>query len=205
MDILDALSTAADKAVDGLSAFYKKATMGAQPIVDRLMQQPKPYTYRQYLSDLEREIGAPKNMLIGLVMAESRGYQGGDSFPVSNKGGVGIAQHTKIFQDQMQKMGMGDYNPNDPIQAIARTATYLKRDFNRFKDWGMTLAAYNAGRQRMLNSGSVANAPTETRNYVEYINHVIRTGAAPRGKEPSKALNELLDSPVQALMERKWK
>jgi hypothetical protein len=59
-------------------------------------------------------------------------------------------------------------DPSDPMQNIDGAARYLKRQYDTFGEWGLALAAYNAGPGAVKKYGGVPPFE-ETRNYVAKI------------------------------------
>lgn len=68
----------------------------------------------------------------------------------------------------------------DPVKSTKAAAKYLKRLHNRFGDWLLAIAAYNAGETRVHQAINLSNGnrdfwevsrflPTETRNYVPRV------------------------------------
>lgn len=79
----------------------------------------------------------------------------------------------------------GLLDPFDPVQALPRSAEFLRELRDRFGNWGLAAAAYNAGPNRVQNwlDGS-GGLPWETRNYVESITgHPAEDWAAARKGE----------------------
>jgi len=64
----------------------------------------------------------------------------------------------------------GLFDPFDPVQALPKSAEFLRELRNRFGNLGLAAAAYNAGPQRVRDwlAGS-RSLPAETRNYVMAI------------------------------------
>lgn len=77
----------------------------------------------------------PPNLLAALVKHES----GGDQNAISSAGAIGL---TQLMPGTAQALGV---DPYDPWQNLVGGATYLKQMFDRFGDWALALAAYNAG------------------------------------------------------------
>jgi soluble lytic murein transglycosylase-like protein len=64
---------------------------------------------------------------------------------------------------------LGVRDPFDPVQNVSAGARYLKQLLDRYKsNLRLTLAAYNAGPQRVEPGGDVPSIP-ETRAYVQAI------------------------------------
>lgn len=64
----------------------------------------------------------------------------------------------------------GLLDPFDPVQALPRSADYLRELRDKFGNWGLAAAAYNAGPNRVQAwLDGQGGLPFETRNYVEAI------------------------------------
>lgn len=81
----------------------------------------------------------------------------------SPKGAQGLAQ---IMPATAKELGIND--SFDPGQNIWGAAWYLKRMYQRFEDWELALAAYNAGPKRVGRCMCIPNI-SETVNYVVKI------------------------------------
>jgi hypothetical protein len=108
----------------------------------------------------------PVPFFIHLLFQESRFMPG----VVSSAGAEGIAQ---FMPETSTSVGLD--NPFDPVQAIPAAARLLRNLAQRFGNFGLAAAAYNAGPKRiqdwLANKGRL---PHETQGYVRTI-----TGRAP--------------------------
>jgi soluble lytic murein transglycosylase-like protein len=59
-------------------------------------------------------------------------------------------------------------DPNDPAQNLEGGARYLRAQYERFRDWRLALAAYNAGPEAVVQHGGVPPF-RETRTYVARV------------------------------------
>lgn len=82
-----------------------------------------------------RRHNIPEDLFLRLVHQES-GWNPG---AVSHAGARGLAQ---LMPDTARLLGV---NPDDPRQNLEGGARYLRMMFDRFGDWRLALAAYNAG------------------------------------------------------------
>lgn len=82
-----------------------------------------------------RRHGVPEDLFLRLVQQES----GWNPNAVSHKGATGLAQ---LMPDTARRLGV---NPTDPHQNLEGGARYLRMMYDRFGDWKLALAAYNAG------------------------------------------------------------
>lgn len=100
----------------------------------------------------------PEDLFLRLVQQES----GWNPTAVSHKGALGLAQ---LMPDIANRLGV---DPNDPYQNLDGGARYLSRQFRKFKDWRLALAAYNAGPEAVREHGGVPPF-AETEDYVRKI------------------------------------
>jgi soluble lytic murein transglycosylase-like protein len=116
-----------------------------------------------------------------LVQAVIRRESGGKACAVSPKGAQGLMQLMPATQSDL-----GVRDPFDPAQNINGGARYLKQLLDRYKsDLRLTLAAYNAGPQRVEPGGDVPAIP-ETRAYVQAIMRELQAVDEPtKSDEPT--------------------
>ena len=105
-----------------------------------------------------RRHGVPEDLFLRLVQQES----GWNSGAVSNKGATGLAQ---LMPETAARLGV---NPGDPQENLDGGARYLRMMYDRFGDWKLALAAYNAGPEAVEKYGGVPPY-AETANYVRSI------------------------------------
>lgn len=108
---------------------------------------------------LEKEYGIPSGMYRDLIM---KGERSGPQ-SVSPKGAIGYAQ---LMPGTARDMGVE--NVWDPEQNLRGGAKYLKTQYDRFKDWRLGAAAYNAGPENVKKAGGVPDFP-ETKAYLERV------------------------------------
>ena len=108
--------------------------------------------------------GVPSDFLLRLLKRES----GLNPLAVSPKGALGIAQ---FMPGTAAERGLND--PFDPVQAIPKAAELLRDLRQRYGDWALAAAAYNAGPGRVdaWLLGRV-ELPRETVDYVAHITGV---------------------------------
>ncbi len=114
--------------------------------------------YLEVAKAAARKHGIPEDLFLRLVQQES-GWNPG---AVSNKGATGLAQ---LMPATAAHLGV---DPNDPGQNLDGGARYLRMMFDRFGDWRLAVAAYNAGPQAVEKHGGIPPY-TETKNYVVAI------------------------------------
>ncbi len=105
-----------------------------------------------------RKHGVPEEMFLRLVQQES-GWNPG---AVSPKGATGLAQ---LMPDTARLVGA---DINDPQANLEGGARYLKMMYDRFGNWKLALAAYNAGPLAVQKHNGVPPYE-ETQNYVAVI------------------------------------
>ena len=105
-----------------------------------------------------RRYGVPEDLFLRLVQQES----GWNSGAVSNKGATGLAQ---LMPETASRLGVDETDPHDNLDGGAR---YLRMMYDRFGDWRLALAAYNAGPEAVEKYGGVPPF-AETTAYVRRI------------------------------------
>jgi cell wall-associated NlpC family hydrolase len=104
------------------------------------------------------EYGIPRGIFYGLVSAESGGR-------VDARSPVGAYGPTQLMPDTAKGLGV---NPRDPFQNLRGGAKYLKQQYDKFGNWRLALAAYNAGPGNVQKYGGIPPF-AETRAYVKRI------------------------------------
>ncbi|WP_243149818.1 lytic transglycosylase domain-containing protein [Thermaerobacter sp. PB12/4term] len=117
-----------------------------------------------------RRHGLDPALLRAVIQAES----GWNPAARSPAGAVGLMQ---LMPATARELGVTD--PLDPVQNLEAGARYLRRQFDRFGDWRLALAAYNAGPEAVEAHGGVPPF-AETRAYVEKVLRLWATQAARR-------------------------
>ena len=102
--------------------------------------------------------GIPEDLFLRLVQKES----GWNPQAVSPKGATGLAQ---LMPDTAARLGV---DPTDPVDNLYGGARYLRMMYDRFGDWRLALAAYNAGPLAVEKHKGVPPY-AETENYVKAI------------------------------------
>jgi soluble lytic murein transglycosylase-like protein len=101
----------------------------------------------------------PREIFLSLVQQES-------SFnpaAVSPRGAIGLGQ---LMPGTARELGV---DPRDPLQNLEGSARYLRQQLDRFGDFPLALAAYNAGPRRVAEAGNAIPNIQETQNYVQSI------------------------------------
>ncbi|WP_245242950.1 lytic transglycosylase domain-containing protein [Pararhodobacter sp. SW119] len=105
-----------------------------------------------------RRHNIPEDMFLRLVHQESRWNAGA----ISPKGARGLAQ---LMPDTARLLRV---DPDDPRQNLDGGARYLRMMYDRFGNWRLALAAYNAGPEAVQRHGGVPPY-AETTQYVRII------------------------------------
>ena len=105
-----------------------------------------------------RRHNIPEDLFLRLVQQES----GWNPRAVSHKGATGLAQ---LMPGTAALLGV---DIHDPAQNLDGGARYLRMMHDRFGDWRLALAAYNAGPEAVQRHGGIPPF-AETRGYVVAI------------------------------------
>jgi soluble lytic murein transglycosylase-like protein len=100
----------------------------------------------------------PEDLFLRLITQES----GWNPNARSPKGALGLAQ---LMPATAQSLGV---NPHDVAQNLEGGARYLRTQYDRFGEWRLALAAYNAGPEAVKKYGGIPPY-AETEHYVKVI------------------------------------
>ncbi|MCC5963999.1 MAG: lytic transglycosylase domain-containing protein [Rhodobacteraceae bacterium] len=114
--------------------------------------------YLELARNAARAHRIPEDLFLRLVHQESRWNPNA----VSHKGAIGLAQ---LMPGTAQMLRV---DPNDPQQNLEGGARYLRMMYDRFGDWRLALAAYNAGPEAVTRHGGIPPY-AETQDYVVVI------------------------------------
>ena len=114
--------------------------------------------YLETAKSAARRHGVPEDLFLRLVQQES----GWNPHARSHKGATGLAQ---LMPGTARLVGV---NINDPAQNLDGGAKYLRMMYNKFGNWRLALAAYNAGPAAVAKHRGIPPFK-ETRNYVRII------------------------------------
>lgn len=114
--------------------------------------------YLDHARAAARRHNIPEDLFLRLVQQES----GWNPRAVSHAGARGLAQ---LMPDTARLLGV---NPDDPLQNLEGGARYLRMMYDRFGDWRLALAAYNAGPGAVEAHDGIPPFQ-ETRDYVRII------------------------------------
>ena len=118
------------------------------------------------LESAARAHGLPVEFFARVIWQESR-FRADAVGPVTRSGkrALGIAQFMPGTAAERNLL-----NPFDPIQALPKSAEFLRELRREFGNLGLAAAAYNAGPRRVREwMAGTGPMPAETRNYVQAI------------------------------------
>lgn len=115
----------------------------------------------QLTVDVAQQEGIQPELLIAVVWVESRFCPEA----VSPAGAIGLGQ---LMPGTAKELKVNPQNPNENMMGAS---IYLLKQFRRFDDWTLALAAYNAGARRVSEAGGIPQI-TETQEYVEKVSHI---------------------------------
>jgi len=119
---------------------------------------PNPGPFLDMARIAARRHNVPEDLFLRLVHQESRWNAGA----ISPKGARGLAQ---LMPDTARLLRV---DPDDPRQNLEGGARYLRMMYDRFGNWHLALAAYNAGPEAVQRHGGVPPY-AETTHYVRVI------------------------------------
>lgn len=114
--------------------------------------------YLEVAKAMARKHGVPEDLFLRLVQQES-GWNPG---AVSHKGATGLAQ---LMPGTAAKLGVDIDDPEENLDGGAR---YLRMMYDKFGNWRLALAAYNAGPGAVEEHDGIPPY-AETENYVKAI------------------------------------
>ncbi|MBB2961081.1 hypothetical protein FHU13_001460 [Methylobacterium sp. R2-1] len=137
---------------------------GLVAIVEKIAPEMSVSALSALIAQAALSTGVPSDFLLKLLKRES----GLNPMAVSPKGALGIAQ---FMPGTAAERGLAD--PFDPVQAIPKAAELLRDLRQRYGNWTLAAAAYNAGPGRVdaWLSGRL-DLPKETTDYVANISGV---------------------------------
>jgi soluble lytic murein transglycosylase-like protein len=115
--------------------------------------------YEDLASQAAGRYGIPADLFLRQIKQES----GFDPRAVSKAGAQGLGQ---LMPGTAADLGVTD--PFDPAQNLDGAARYMRQMYDKYGDWGMALAAYNAGPGTVDKYGGVPPFE-ETQNYLATI------------------------------------
>lgn len=119
-------------------------------------------TYREIYEPVAREIarryGVPEDLFVRLITIES----GWNPWAVSPAGAIGLGQ---LMPGTARGLGVDPWNP---VQNLEGAARYLRQNFDRFGNWVLAAAAYNAGPGAVQQYGGVPPF-AETQRYINLL------------------------------------
>ena len=152
------LDTRAAKQYDASYKLTPHGKEGAEPVAIPSYSGRYKGLYLESARNAARKHGVPEDLFLRLVEQES-GWNPG---AVSNKGATGLAQ---LMPGTADVLGVDITDPHENLESGAR---YLRMMYDRFGDWKLALAAYNAGPEAVQKHGGVPPYD-ETQGYVVAI------------------------------------
>ena len=124
-------------------------------------KEPRPdaAAYDRIIQEAANRHGLDMSLIKAVIKAESDF----DSNAVSHKGAAGLMQ---IMPANFNLLAIED--PFDPTQSIMAGTRHLRDLWDRYQNWRLTLAAYNAGTTAVERYGGIPPYP-ETEDYVERV------------------------------------
>lgn len=155
------------RVLDGRAAVQYSNSIRLQPPTVTVPGQPgsvPSYTgrYRGEWLEVARQVArrhnVPEDLFFRLVQQES----GWNPSARSHKGATGLAQ---LMPGTARLLGVNIHDPRENLEGGAR---YLRMMYDRFGNWRLALAAYNAGPEAVQRHGGIPPY-RETQNYVRII------------------------------------
>ena len=146
---------------------------------------PKPSEYKSFVSQYSEKYRVPENLIYAVIKTESEF----DSSAESSAGALGLMQMMPDTFSWLTNDRLGDRFSTgmlyDPETNIKYGVYYLSWLYDRYADWDIALAAYNAGPGNVdkwledpavsdIETGKLINIPfKETREYVKKVNKAL--------------------------------
>jgi len=125
------------KAFGWIKVYEKDGVIYIKGTGEKRFKRPKnAKTIKEKVKFYARKYGLPERLFTELVRAESNF----NPRAVSPKGAMGLCQ---LMPQTAKRFGVKD--PFDPDENLNAGARYLRELYNRYRDWKLALAAYNAG------------------------------------------------------------
>lgn len=143
--------------------------------------------YRTIARQYANEFGIPVDLFMRQIQSESAW----NPAAVSPAGAIGFGQ---LMPATAQELGVDIMNPQENLYGAAK---YLRQMHDRFGDWRLALAAYNAGPGRVEQYGGIPPFK-ETQNYVSSILDERDVRGGPR-MSTSNSPQSIADDTMSAL------
>jgi soluble lytic murein transglycosylase len=147
-----------------LTAGYGKSSLVTIPGTSRFSDQ-----YDHLINEASQLHGVDFPLLKAVIKAESNF----NPQAVSSKGALGLMQ---LMPENVRLLSVR--NPFDPRDNIMGGACFLKRQIDRFGDYSLALAAYNAGPElvdRYRSIPPIEETTTYVRRVMSYYQHLRQT------------------------------
>ncbi|MEJ2007851.1 MAG: transglycosylase SLT domain-containing protein [Acidobacteriota bacterium] len=159
---LHAGQAAAVAAVSGRTVYTNASPAPAQPGSIEANQ----FSIQSKIDSIVKRVSNRYQVDPKLVHAMIRVESGYDPWAISSKGAMGLMQ---LIPSTAHRLGVR--NPFDPRENILGGVIYLRYLLNLFGgNLPLSLAAYNAGEERVIRSGGIPAIP-ETEHYVREVTH----------------------------------
>ena len=116
---------------------------------------------------LAEKYGAMYGVDPRLIISQIRQESGGNPDAVSSAGAIGLMQI--MPSTGASECGLTREQLFNPELNVMCGVKYLRKLYDRLKDWRLALAAYNAGIGRVISAGYKVPEITETKQYVANI------------------------------------
>ena len=120
-------------------------------------------TLDKYIVDASKEFGIPAKMIASMAKIESSFDQ--DS--ISSAGAIGLMQ---LMPDTANGLGVNPYDAQDNIRGGAK---YMSELYQKYGNWDLVAAAYNAGENAVDKYGGIPPYK-ETENHVRKFNNALQ-------------------------------
>lgn len=120
-------------------------------------------TLDKYIVDASKEFGIPAKMIASMAKIESSFDQ--DS--ISSAGAIGLMQ---LVPDTANGLGVNPYDAQDNIRGGAK---YMAELYQKYGNWDLVAAAYNAGENAVDKYGGIPPYK-ETENHVRKFNNALQ-------------------------------
>ena len=143
-----------------IKVYESKGVIHIVGVGEKRFKRPKNYeSVKEKAVKYAEKYGIPPRLFVELIRAESNF----NPRAVSPKGAMGLCQ---LMPETAKRLGVKD--PFNPDQNMEAGAKLLRELYDKYGDWKLALAAYNAGEKAVEKYGGVPPY-RETKNYVRKI------------------------------------
>lgn len=143
-------------------------TMASMGYTDPLPSYVKPgfkvpAQFEPYIQEAAQLYHLDPNLIKAIIMQESSFRP---NLVEPSSGATGLMQ---LMESTSKDAGLDPNLRTDPRQNILTASKFIRHIYDKYRNWPLTLAAYNSGQnRRTIRSGQIPNIP-ETRNYVRRV------------------------------------